>query len=75
LAEPGTPRELSYFGFLMNDTQKMEIADIASRLGRLARSGALRDDFNVACLQGADLLKKVRRIVLGNQEPDDRIAN
>jgi hypothetical protein len=59
----------------MNDTQKMEIADIASRLGRLARSGALKDDFNVACLQAADLLKKVRKIVIGNQGSDERIAN
>jgi hypothetical protein len=59
----------------MNGAQKMEIADIASRLGRLARSGALRDDCSVACLQGADLLKKVRRIVIGNQGSDERIAN
>jgi hypothetical protein len=59
----------------MNGTQKMEIADIASRLGGLARSGALKDDFRVACLQGADLLKKVRRIVISIQGSDERIAN
>jgi hypothetical protein len=53
----------------------MEISDIASRLTRLARSGALRDDFQGACLQGADLLKKVRRIVLGNQQSDGRLAS
>lgn len=59
----------------MNDTHKMEIADIATRLGKLARSGALRKDFRVACLQGADLLKKVRRIVIGNQGSDEPMAN
>jgi hypothetical protein len=59
----------------MNGNQQMEIADIASRLDRLARSGVLRDDFSVACIQGADLLKKVRRIVIGSQGSDERIAN
>jgi hypothetical protein len=58
----------------MNDT-KMEIAYIAACLTQLARSGALRDDFQGACLQGAELLKKVRRIVLGSRQSDERIAN
>src|SRR5271165_1784441 len=53
----------------------MEISHIASCLTQLARSGALRDEFQGACLQAADLLKKVRMIVLGKQLSDSRIAS
>jgi hypothetical protein len=58
----------------VDDSTKTEITAIAPRLAKLAHSGLLRDDSQVALIQCAELLKQVRQIVLGIRCPDAQIA-